>query len=309
MNRKEKPAVLPVIPALFVMLLWGSLFPCIKLGYRAFSVDTGAVAEVLMFAAIRFLICGAFITAVAALKGQKIHPALSGSIIPVFLTGIFSVVLHYAFTYVGLTLTDSSKAAILKQVGVLFYICFSFLFLKDEAFSAGKIAGALLGFAGIAAINTNVGGFSFGTGEMLILLASLCTVASNIAAKKAMKSNPSMLVTGISQLFGGGVLFAVSLAMGASIPFFTWKASFVLAYICAASSVGYCLWFYIVRSGELSRLFIIKFAEPVFACIFSALLLSENIFKWQYFIAFLLISAGILLGNLCKRPVILQKKV
>ena len=44
-------------------------------------------------------------------------------------------------------------------------------------------------------------------------------------------------------------------------------------------------------------MFIIKFAEPLFACLFGAIILGENIFKWQYLIAFLLISFGIVLGN------------
>ena len=44
-------------------------------------------------------------------------------------------------------------------------------------------------------------------------------------------------------------------------------------------------------------MFIIKFAEPLFACLFGALILGENILKWQYLIAFLLISFGIILGN------------
>ena len=63
--------------------------------------------------------------------------------------------------------------------------------------------------------------------------------------------------------------------------------------ICLASIFGYCIWFTIVKSGELSRLFIIKFAEPVFASICGAVLLGEDIFRIQYMIAFILIAAGI----------------
>ena len=48
---------------------------------------------------------------------------------------------------------------------------------------------------------------------------------------------------------------------------------------------------------ELSKLFIIKFAEPVFACIFGAILLGENIFRVQYVLAFLLIATGIYISN------------
>ncbi|MBO5737450.1 MAG: hypothetical protein J6S04_06540 [Clostridia bacterium] len=46
---------------------------------------------------------------------------------------------------------------------------------------------------------------------------------------------------------------------------------------------------------------ILMFAEPLFACIFSAILLKEDIFQWQYLIAFILISAGIALGNKRKK--------
>ena len=69
------------------------------------------------------------------------------------------------------------------------------------------------------------------------------------------------------------------------------------AYICVFSTVGYLLWNCVLQSGALSKIFVIKFAEPLFACLFGALLLGENILKLQYLFAFILISAGILLAN------------
>ena len=64
-----------------------------------------------------------------------------------------------------------------------------------------------------------------------------------------------------------------------------------------ASICSYTLWYYVLKNNSLSKMFIIKFSEPLFACLFGALILNENIFKWQYLIAFLLISFGIVLGN------------
>ena len=65
-----------------------------------------------------------------------------------------------------------------------------------------------------------------------------------------------------------------------------------------ASIIGYCLWYYVVsKSAELSKLFVIKFSEPLFACVFGAIVLGEDIFKLQYLLAFVLISAGITIGN------------
>ncbi len=41
------------------MLLWGALFPLVKLGYRAFSLETSG--DILLFAGLRFAVCGAVI--------------------------------------------------------------------------------------------------------------------------------------------------------------------------------------------------------------------------------------------------------
>ena len=295
-----------LIKALFVMLLWGSLIPMVKLSYKAMNINTASPASILMFAGIRFAICGAVITAYSALKKERLCLHIFKSLLPVAMMGLFSVVLHYACTYIGLTITDSSKAAILKQTGALFYICFSFLFIKDETFEIRKLAGALVGFLGIVVINAGQGG-AFSAGDALILCASICTVASNLFSKQAMKANSSTLATGVSQLFGGAVLMVAAALMGGEMPVFSLAALPLFGYICIASIVSYCMWFAIVKNDELSGLFIIKFSEPVFAAIFGALLLHEDILKWQYGAAFVLISLGILMSHLKKVKAIPHK--
>ncbi len=287
--------------ALVVMILWGSLFPMIKIGYRACSVDTTQAADVLMFAGVRFIVCGVLISIIALLRNERLCMDVKQSLYPLALMGLFSIVLHYACTYIGLTLTDSSKTAILKQLGALFYVCFAFLFVKSETFSIYKILGAVVGFAGIVAINAGSGKGSLMLGDVLIIVASVCTVISNLISKQAMKKNPSMIATGSSQVLGGILLILIAAFMGGNLPTFTIRSLPVFGYICFASIVGYCLWFKIVKDHSLSKLFIIKFSEPIFACIFGAVLLNEDIFRWQYALAFALISAGIALGHLSER--------
>ena len=277
-----KNYALPLLP----MVLWGSLFPFIKIGYEAFDVNTESVPDILTFAAMRFIVCGIIVSAIAL-----------GAIL---LMGLFSIVLHYAFTYIGLTMTDSSKTALLKQLGSLFYICLSFLFIKDERFSVYKIIGAVLGFGGIIAINFTGGSFSFAVGDILIILASVCSVVATVLSKKCVKNISALWITGISQLFGGIALLVAGLLMGGALPHFTFRAMMVFAYICAASIVAYVVFTRIQKTTSNSRLLIIKFAEPLFACIFGALLLGEDILKLQYLLAFVLISAGIYLGSLVR---------
>lgn len=279
------------------MLLWGSLFPCIKIGYRVFDINTGSVADILMFAALRFSVCGAVVCVVAYFSKSKIAKPKMRNIFNICIMGIFAIVLHYGFTYVGLTTTDSSKTAILKQIAPLLFACFSFLFVKEEKFSATKIIGALLGFCGIIAINTGNSFRGFSLGDILIISASVCTVISMIISGRSTKGTSPFWITGISQLFGGAVLLIVSLLLGGKIPTFTPYSALVFAYICAASITGYTLFYYVQRTAKLSNLFVVKFAEPLFACVFGAILLGEDIFKPQYIIAFVLISFGIVLAE------------
>lgn len=283
-----------IISALFVMLLWGTLFPMVKLGFGKYAIIS--IGDILYFAGVRFTVGGIAICGFAMLKNREIFKSVKTYIVPILLSGLFAIILHYTFTYAALSLTGGSKTAILKQIGALFYVCFSFVFFKEDKFSVKKIVGALMGLLGIIAINFDFKNLSFNIGDVFIISASLCTVASNVISKKTFNAVNPVALTGISQLFGGVVLLVIGKCLGGSMNF-SLETSPVMIYICIASIISYLLWFINVKSGELSKLFVIKFAEPVFACIFSAMLLGENIFNIQYILAFVLISGGIYVVN------------
>ena len=125
--------------SLLVMALWGSLFPFIKIGYSAFSIDSSNIPSILMFAGTRFVVCGLIIFAITVIKNRfgrgAPAPFPKGKAIgEILLIGLFTIILHYAFLYIGISVTDSSKTAIIKQLGSLFYVCLAFLFIKNEKF-------------------------------------------------------------------------------------------------------------------------------------------------------------------------------
>ena len=63
------------------------------------------------------------------------------------------------------------------------------------------------------------------------------------------------------------------------------------------------IWNVLIKYNSLSKLSIIKFTEPLFAVIFSGLLLGESIFRLNYLFAFIIILASILISNLTpKKP-------
>ena len=64
---KSKPAareavlqkgVVVMLLALVCAMLWGSAFPCIKIGYGLFRVASGDAAGQILFAGIRFTLAG-----------------------------------------------------------------------------------------------------------------------------------------------------------------------------------------------------------------------------------------------------------
>lgn len=295
-----------ILLALLTMLLWGSLFPMVKLGFRVYHIVS--TADILLFAGIRFVICGGIILVFATLKNTQQNGCINRSILPILLSGVFSIVLHYSFTYVGLELTNSSKTALLKQVGALLYVCFSFVFIKEDKPTIKKILAAIAGFAGIYVLNYTDEGFSFSFGDVLILCASFCTVISNVISKKVFETTSPILSTGISQLFGGLILLLVGTSLGGKVHIAFDTPWWIMVYICVASIVSYCIWYKIVEHGDLSNLFIIKFAESIFACLFGAMILNENIWTIQYLIAVLLIAGGIILSNINFKGKILTKK-
>lgn len=283
---------------LLVMLLWGSLFPFVQYGYTVFEIDTSFYPNLLLFAGVRFLISGVILSAFCIATGRTYLAAQPKKWVPTALVALFAVVLHYACTYIGLTQIDSSKTALLKQSGVLIFVCFSFLFFRDDRLTVGKIVGALFGVASVLVINRDAYHISFGIGAILVIAASVCTVVSNIVFKKSFRETPAVTVTGYSQLMGGALLTVLGLALGGRITAFGWRGALVMIYIVAATVVSYGLWYYAVQKYALSKLFIIKMAEPLFAALVSVILPLNTRLTWQHAVAFALVAIAVCASNL-----------
>ena len=72
-----------VLKATLVMLLWGSLFPFIKLGYRYLEIDSGYIPNLLLFAGVRFLLCGLILVGFCALRREKMRIAPKNDLLPI----------------------------------------------------------------------------------------------------------------------------------------------------------------------------------------------------------------------------------
>ncbi|MFR8353293.1 MAG: hypothetical protein ACLVB1_12200 [Blautia obeum] len=61
--------------ALLCCLLWGSAFPCIKIGYRLFEVDAADTASQILFAGCRFMLAGILAAGIGSvMEGRFLRP-------------------------------------------------------------------------------------------------------------------------------------------------------------------------------------------------------------------------------------------
>ena len=135
-----------IIIALVCCALWGSLFPCIKVGYRAFGIQSGDIPSTMLFAGIRFVICGIVLVVYLRVTHKEISASDNRDYKSILIIALYSIVLHYSFTYIALAMGEGSKSAIIKQVGFLFLSCFAFLFDKSDKCSVNRLVAGFLGF-------------------------------------------------------------------------------------------------------------------------------------------------------------------
>lgn len=287
-----------ILLSVLVMALWGSLFPFVQWGFKEFALNTDFVPDLILFAGLRFLVSG-FILSLFTIKNKEYKTLKKkNNILGILLVGLFAIIFHYSFTYIGLSKINSASTALLKQSGVLVFVCFSFLFIKEEKFSILKLLAAFLGIASIVVVNMDAFHIKFDLGSLLVIGASFCTVIYNVIYKKFLKDVPALAVTGYSQLFGGLILLVVGLCFGGRLRNISLTGMLIFVYLVLATIVSYWLWYSIVKKYDLSKLFIVKMSEPLFAALVSVALPLNSKITIEHLLAFILVSAAIVLSNI-----------
>ena len=287
-----------IILALLVSVLWGTLFPMIKIGYKAFAIDTSNVASIILFAGMRFFISGVILVSISAFRDKKLTFPKNTALPAILLVSLFTVVLHYVFTYTGMAFIESSKSSILKQTGFLVLPCFMFLFRKEDKFSLLKVTAALLGFCAVIVLNSKNMSFSLGIGEILIISASFISAAGQVISKQFYNRISPFEMVAWGQLLGGAFMLLIGFTCGGGVGKISISAIAVLAYMCAASIAANLIWNTLIKYNDMSTLAVLKSADPLFASVFSGILLAENILNVKFLIALLLIFSAIILSNL-----------
>lgn len=129
----------------------------------------------------------------------------------------------------------------------------------------------------------------FNNGQWLMLLASLSMATGTVCIRYVSRYSDPVVATGWHMILGGLPLWAMS-ALWESDPwihldFNDWSA---LSYATIfGSAIAYGIFFYIASKGNLTSFTALTFLTPVFALLFSNLLLSEVLSPLQWVGVFL----------------------
>ena len=299
----EKPTMV-VIVAVLCCLLWGSAFPCIKLGYQLFDIPSGDSSSQILFAGIRFTLAGILVILAGSIMQRKFLKPSKAAIPKVLKLCMFQTVLQYIFFYIGLAHITGVKGSIVNAVNVFFTILVSCLLFRLEKLDRQKLIGCIIGFAGV--IIVNLGGefdmsFTF-LGDGFLMISAFAYALSSVLIKIYGKDENPVMLSGYQFAAGGLIMILAGMAMGGRLNAVTLQGILLLLYMAFISAGAYTLWSLLLKYNPVSKVAVFGFCTPIFGVILSAIILGESTsFQLKTLLALLFVCIGIIIVNYKKK--------
>ncbi len=300
---KEKFFSKPIVVclcAVFCCILWGSAFPCVKIGYKLFEIDQSSPACLMLFAGMRFTLAGVFVIAFGCATQKKFIAPKPKNIWRVLVVALFQTAMQYTFFYIGLANNTGVKSSVLNGLGVFFTILIACFIFRTEKFNLIKLAGCILGFGGVILLNLD--GFSFNftlLSEGFIIFSGLSSAVAAGFVKIFSKHEDTTALCGYQFFIGGIVLVIIGLSFGGRITHIDVGAAFMLIYLAFLSACAFTLQGFLLKYNPVSKVAVFKSTNPLFGALFSAVILSEysQLLSWFTLLALALVCAGIFIIN------------
>jgi drug/metabolite transporter (DMT)-like permease len=307
-NRKDflqKTWVVCVL-ALVCTFLWGSASPCIKLGYALFKIPSSETWTQILFAGTRFILAGILTILIGSALNRKMLVPTKSSVPSIAKLALFQTILQYIFFYIGLAHNSGVKASIINGSNTFFVILLAGLVFHQEKLDFKKLAGCVIGFAGVIIVSMNGKSIDMNLslmGDGSLFLCAISYAVSSCLMKNYSKNDNPVMLSGYQFIFGGIVMVIVGLIMGGRINHISLSAVLMLLYLACISAVAYSLWGILLKHNPVSKVAIFGFTNPVFGVLLSAWWLGEGSSELgiNALIALILVSIGILIVNVRKQ--------
>jgi drug/metabolite transporter (DMT)-like permease len=210
--------------------------------------------------------------------------------------GIINNVIPFSLIVWGQVSIDSGLASILNATTPLFIVVFAHAVTTDERMTRARLAGVVLGFAGVAVLIgpalllSLVDGV---LGQLAVLGAAVSYACAGLYGRRLRGLPPLVAATGMVTC-SAIVMLPIALLIEAP-----WQAQPGVAAVGAlvglgvlGASLAYWIYFRILRTAGATNLMLVTFLIPISAVFFGALFLGERL-AWTSFAGMALIFAGL----------------
>ena len=286
--------------AILCTLLWGSVFPIIKICYGELGITSADTSGQILFAGSRYLGAGLIVLAITA-GPMKMRLRLTKKTgIDLFLFGLLQTTLVNSLFYIGIANTSGMKAALLMALPTFFTVIMSPFFFKNDGLNWQKVLGLAGGFLGIFLVNLGKDlSLSFaimGEGVLIIVGfgSGLCSILSKILSREL---HP-FLLAGYQQVFGASLMVLYGLIGGGlSNMKFSWLGIAFTVYLAGTTALSTALWTALLKHNKPSHVAIFGFGTPVFGSVLSAVFLPDEFLSLNIVCAMALIAFSVILVN------------
>jgi drug/metabolite transporter (DMT)-like permease len=275
-------------------LIWGSSFLWIKIGVREIGPLT-LVAFRLLFGLLGLLV-------VVRLRRQP-FPRSRHVLLAYLFMGIFNTALPFTLISWGETHIDSAMASILNGTVPLFTIVIAHFWLHDEKITLPRVAGLVVGFAGVVVLvgpNLRLAPMRGNLwGQLAVLLAAGSYALAATFSRKHLRGQPPLMqatmVVFIADMLMGTAALSVERPFHIPALPLTWIALAWLGLL--GSCLAYLLYFYLINTWGPTRASLVSYIFPVVGLLLGVIFLSETA-GWRLMVGSSLVVAGIVIVNL-----------
>jgi drug/metabolite transporter (DMT)-like permease len=272
--------------ALFISLLWGANPVAIKLGL--------ADAPPLRLAVMRFTLGGLVILAWAAMTGRLAAVRVRREERrPLIFVGLLLGV-QVSMLNTGTALTSAANSAVLLNLYAVHTVVFAHFMIPGDRLTVRKLAGTLIGYAGVVLL------FTGKPGEGATLLGDAIMLLSGVVlgfrtaylARAVQRLDPVAML--FAQVVVGIAMFAIgSLALEARPTAWTWRLAGSIAYQgIAITGFNFVVNLWLLRDYRPSALAAWFLTQPLFGVIAAALVTGDPI-TVELVIASVAVAVGI----------------
>lgn len=266
------------VGALLCCALWGSAFPCIKIGYEMMNIAASDTASQILYAGIRFTIAGVLVIAIACISGKSFVRPKGNAWSKVALLSLFQTILQYLFFYIGLANTTGVKASIIEGMNVFVAVAIAGVVFKLEKVTSRKVIGCIIGFIGVVLVNVSGEGIDTSMsllGEGFIFFSTVAYAFSSVVMKYYSKTENPVMLSGYQFVFGGLVMMTAGALFGGNVTGFDTASIAMLMYLAFISAGAYTIWSLLLKYNPVSKVAVFGFMNPVIGVILSAIVLDE----------------------------------